>query len=129
MDLKCILFDLENTLYKNREFDKQYPKQITLLLSRDKSISVDEAKKLLEKTADELKKKSGKHVTKVATMKALGYTRSQVHEAFFKNNSRDYLKKDSKLDSMLSELSRKYKLGIVSNFRSTHTRKYSKHLV
>jgi len=119
--IKTVLFDLGNTLYKNKEFDRQYPRQLILLLAKDRGIGEEEAEKILSDTIEDLKKKSDKHVTKVATMAALGYTRSKVHEAFCKNNPGDFLERDSELAGMLAELATKYKLGIVSNFRSSHT--------
>ena len=118
--INTILFDLGNTLYQNKEFDRQYPRQLKLLLAKDRGISEIEASNLLKDAAEDLKKESSKHVTKVATMEALGYTRKQVHDAFCKNNPFDFLDKDLKLAGILNKLGTNYKLGIVSNFRSAH---------
>jgi FMN phosphatase YigB (HAD superfamily) len=56
--IKTVLFDLGNTLYSNKEFDKQYPRQLMLLLARDRGINVDDAKKILAGTKKELREKA-----------------------------------------------------------------------
>lgn len=120
--IKAILFDLGNTLYSNKEFDKQYPKRLIELLAKDKNISIEEAEIFLKNTKKKFDDKSDTHITKVATMKALGYSRSQVHDAFCRNKPEEYLKPDPELKEMLERISQKYKLAIISNFRSTHSR-------
>ncbi|MFH1126324.1 MAG: HAD family hydrolase [Candidatus Altiarchaeota archaeon] len=119
--IKTVLFDLGNTLYKNEEFDSQYPRLLSMLLAKDREITLEEAEETISETAKELKKKSSEHVTKVAMMEALGYTRTEVHDEFCKNNPKDFVKEDRQLVKMLARLSEEYRLGIVSNFRRSHT--------
>ena len=120
--VKVVLFDLGNTLYSNKDFDKQYPMRLYEMLAEDKGVSIDEAKGMVKQKGEELKATSDKHLTKVATMAAFGYSRPQVHQAFCKNDPSQYLDKNPPLNDLLSKISSSYKLGIVSNFRGSHTK-------
>jgi putative hydrolase of the HAD superfamily len=120
--ISAIIFDVGGTLYNNPRFDKQYPLQVYRMLAEDNGITVEEAEQLFKETKKKVEVKTDKHVTKVRVMAELGYTRSQVHEAFCRNNPSDFLKPNPDLNSLLEKLSRRYLLGIVSNFRTTHTR-------
>lgn len=115
-----ILFDLGGTLYENREFDAQYPKQLYHLLAGDMGITVDDAQRLLGETSRKLEAKTGKHITKVAAMEALGYTRRQVHDEFCKIDPTEYLRPDLRLAGLIERLSGRYRLGMVTNFRRAH---------
>lgn len=117
--IKAIFFDVGDTLYSNEEMEKEYPRQLYKLISETKGIDKDTAKLLLKETTEKLKA-TEKHVTKVRAMAELGYTRVQVHEAFCKVDPSKFLTKDIKLDQLIKELSEKYKLGIISNFKRSH---------
>jgi HAD superfamily hydrolase (TIGR01549 family) len=117
--VKTIFFDVGDTLYTSKEMEDSYPNKLYELISSDKNVSLDEAKKILKNSQDSLEGKIP-HVTKVAAMSNLGYSRAQVHEAFCKVTPKEYLKEDSKLDAILENLSKKYSLGIISNFKCSH---------
>ena len=115
--MNAILFDLSDTLYKNKELEEQYPEQLHHLLARDRGLTVEEAQAFMKKTKKELEEKTGKHITKVAVMSALGYTRAQVHEEFCRVDPAKYLVPDFKLAALIERLSKKYRLGMITNLR------------
>jgi len=117
--IKAIFFDTGDTLYTNEEMEKAYPKKLRDLVVETRGISKEEAKQLIDETAAKLKG-TVKHVTKVRTMAELGFTRPQVHEAFCKVNPKEFLSPDPELDLLMANLSKKYKLGIISNFKRSH---------
>jgi putative hydrolase of the HAD superfamily len=118
-NIKTIFFDTSDTLYSNAELEAAYPQKLVELLASTRQISQDEAKALLKETA---KKLEGlvKHVTKVRTMAELGFSRAQVHEALCKVNPHEFLRVDKELDAIMARLSKKYKLGIISNLKRSH---------
>lgn len=117
--IKVIFFDIGDTLYTNEELEKEYPQKLYELLSDTKGISLDEAKAQLKQVTEKLKQ-TEKHVTKVRAMAELGYSRAECHEAFCKIDPHKFLSKDPQLDATIAELAKKFKLGIVSNFKRSH---------
>lgn len=126
--IKTILFDVGATLYDNEIFDEQYSSQLTNLLMEEQKLSKEDAEALINTTTQELHQRSNKHITKVATMKELGFSRTKVHNAFCRNKPDELLRKDNRLVELLTTLSKQYTLGIVSNFRSSHTKEIVKAL-
>ncbi len=122
-DVKALLFDLGGTVYDCSEHDKEYSRMLYQLLAEDNGISLDEAKTLLEVTMKKLESESPIHITKVATMKALGYSRDRVHEAFCMVDPIDFLSPMPGLSDLFERLSEKYKLGVLTNFRRTQAEK------
>jgi HAD superfamily hydrolase (TIGR01549 family) len=120
-DIKTIFFDIGDTLYSNEDLEKEYPRKLYDLLCSTKNISRDEAKALLKETTEKLKQ-TEKHVTKVRAMTELGYSRAQCHEAFCTVDPYQFLSKDAQLDETIVKLSKKYKLGILSNFKISHVK-------
>lgn len=117
--IKAIFFDVADTLYINKELEKQYPLKLAELVSQERQVSVEDAERLLAETMKNLEG-SEKHVTKVRAMRELGFSREQVHAAYAKVIPSQYLSSDSQLATMLSDLNTKYKLGIISNFKKAH---------
>lgn len=118
--VKTVFFDVGDTLYKNEALEKAYPRELHSLLAATRNIEFETAKSLLKEITEQLKKKE-KHVTKVRAMKELGISRSEVHNAFGKVDPAAYLEKDSRLFTLLEKLAAKRTLGIISNFRRSHT--------
>jgi HAD superfamily hydrolase (TIGR01509 family) len=118
-NVKAVFFDTADTLYSNKAMEAAYPAKLVELLATTRDISHNEAKDLLKETSEKLKGMV-KHVTKVRTMAELGYNRAQVHEAFCKVNPAEFLSPDKELDPIMAQLSKKYKLGIISNFKHSH---------
>jgi HAD superfamily hydrolase (TIGR01509 family) len=118
-NIKTIFFDVGDTLYISEEMEKEYPRQLLRLLAKTKNIGELEAKQLLKETTEKLER-SERHVTKVRAMKELGFTRAQVHEAFCKVDPSRFLTRDPELDRLILRLSKKYELGIISNFKRAH---------
>jgi FMN phosphatase YigB (HAD superfamily) len=120
--ITTIFFDLGDTLYSNKELEKQYPYQLSVLLSEGKHVSIEEAENLIKQKETELEGKL-KHVTKVSVMEALGYTRGQVHDAFCKVDPSQYLSPNPLLKQLLKRLRKKYELGMITNFRRMQVEK------
>jgi|GEM_PF-1099955 len=117
--VKAIFFDIADTLYSNEHMEAAYPAKLVELLSTTRGISPGEAKALLKQTSEKLKG-TVKHLTKVRTMAELGYDRAQVHEAFCKVDPAEFLSPDPDLNPVMAQLSKNYKLGIISNFKRSH---------
>jgi HAD superfamily hydrolase (TIGR01549 family) len=119
-DIKAIFFDTSDTLYKNEELEKAYPQKLTEMVAREKKLSLDEAKKLLNETTAKLEA-TEKHVTKIRTAAELGFGPDEVYsKAFDKVAPADYLKEDASLRDCMSLLGQSYKLGIISNLKKLH---------
>src|SRR5689334_6812889 len=118
-DIQAIFFDVGDTLYANEEMEKEYPHQLYKFIAEKKGIDQDQAKNLLKEATEKLKQ-TEKHVTKVRAMAELGFTRAQAHEAFCKVDPSKFLVKDPVLDKIISELAKRFKLGIISNFKKSH---------
>lgn len=116
---RVIFFDVGDTLYTNEDLEKEYPRQLYKLISQTKYIEKEEAKALLKETTEKLIQ-TEKHVTKVRAMAELGFSRMQVHEAFAKVDPHQFLSKDPELTKVMAKLAKKYKLGLISNFKKSH---------
>lgn len=119
IDAGTIYFDIGDTLYFSEEMEKEYPKRLLKLISERHGVSTQEAKDKLQASSESLEGKIP-HVTKVAAMDALGFTRAEVHTAFCSVDPKQYLKPDPALDSFLQGLSKNFTLGIISNFKRSH---------
>ncbi len=53
-------------------------------------------------------------------MDSLGFTRAEVHQAFCLVNPEEFLQPDNELRKFLEALSKRYSLGIISNFKKSH---------
>lgn len=120
--IKAVFFDTAETLYASPKMEEAYPVAINKLVAETRGISVDEAEILLKKTKQKLEQTTTEHVTKVRTMAELGFSRSQVHEAFFTVNPKDFLSPDPALAAMMAKLTQVYRLGIISNFKASHVK-------
>jgi FMN phosphatase YigB (HAD superfamily) len=118
-EVKMIFFDLGNTLYRNDEMEREYVIRLHKLLAEDRQIPLAEAENLFDTTRNHLKTRL-QHATKVSAMEALGYTRKQVHDAFCQVDPGVFLTRDPRLSEFLTRLSKRFKLGIITNFRMSH---------
>lgn len=118
-NVRAIFFDTGDTLYSSEGMEAAYPAKLVELLVATRNVSPDEAKALLKETAEKLKG-TVTHVTKVRTMAELGYSREQVHEVFCEVDPAEFLKPDRDLALVIKQLSKKYQLGIISNFKRSH---------
>lgn len=116
---QTIYFDIGDTLYFSEEMEKQYPQKLYELISVRQSISVSAAKEKLKTASDNLEGKIP-HVTKVAAMGSLGFSRAEVHQAFCSVNPSQFLQPNEELNAFLELLSQFYSLGIISNFKKSH---------
>ena len=112
--IKVVFFDTSDTLYSNKDFEKAQSKQPIYLLSEKKNISFAEGERLFKDKKEDLKNKLD-HVTKVAVMMEFGFSRLEMQENMARIDAHDFLSSDEKLSSMIKNLSKNYKLGIISN--------------
>lgn len=113
--IKAIFFDSADTLYTQPEIENEHNRYLHLLIAEKHNIHPDEAKVKLKDITHQLKSIE-KHVTKVRSMAEFGFTKDQVYEAFAKVDHTSMLKEDPELRTMILTLSKKYKLGIISNY-------------
>lgn len=116
---EVIFFDVGGTLYKNSKMDREYTQRLLELIATTRALSHQQAEKVFEDTKEGLKC-SVRHITKVRAMQELGFTRSEVHDAFCKVDPYRYLVRDEELRALIQGLSQLYLLGIISNFRYSH---------
>jgi putative hydrolase of the HAD superfamily len=118
--VKVVFFDTSDTLYQNDALEAAYPRKLVELVAAARGVSVEDAKELIRQTAASLEGQV-KHVTKVRVASELGFSRNEVHEkAFCLVDPSQYLVKDEALNRLMSDLAKKYKLGIISNLRRSH---------
>ena len=112
--IKTIFFDTSDTLYSNKTFEKSQAEQPIHLLAELKRISFQDARQLFNAKKTELANKLS-HVTKVSVMIEFGVSRQEMQEHMAKLDAHNFLSADVDLTKILKSLSKKYKLGIISN--------------
>ncbi len=120
--IKAIIFDLDGTLYKSTEIRTKFAEAAYYTLSKFKKIGIDDAKRLLERKREELKREYGEPVPYTLTLKSFGMSVEQWHKenvSYF--DPRDYLTEDNRLRKSLIELKEHYHLAILTNNNSIQT--------
>ena len=117
--ITTVFFDVGDTLYVCPPMEQEYPRRLAQLLASSRGIGIEDAESELKATVKVLKEKA-KDTTKVRAMGELGFTRSQVHEAFCQVNPSEYLSWDRRTVSVIQALAPTYKLGVISNFKRIH---------
>lgn len=118
-NLKVIFFDVGDTLYKSEEMKREYPRQLETLLAKDRAISIQEARSIMNKQRKLIEDRT-LHVTKVAIMESLGYSRNRVHIAYNQVDPKPFLHEDKELQQVIKSLKSRYKLGIITNLQKEH---------
>jgi HAD superfamily hydrolase (TIGR01549 family) len=114
--IKVILFDLDGTLYKSPEIRKKFAEAAYHALAKLKNISVEEAKTMIEGTREKLKEKHGFPVPYTLTLIRFGMPVELWHKENIKFfNPRDYLSQNGELKEMLSGLTKRCRLAILTN--------------
>ena len=108
--MKCVLFDLDGTLYQSEEYSRHLDDQISGLISEMLGVSREQAEDLLRQG----KSKFG---TLTRTLESLGIDRERFFtEIARRTDINAYLKKDSTLGDLMRTLrQRGFRIGLVSN--------------
>lgn len=117
--ITTVFFDVGDTLYVCPPMEKEYPNRLVALLALSRGVAVEDARRLLSDTVRDLNERA-RNPTKVRAMEELGFTRSQVHEAFCRVNPSEYLSSDRRTATVIRALATSYKLGVISNFKRIH---------
>uniref|UniRef100_A0A7C4TD41 HAD family hydrolase n=1 Tax=candidate division WOR-3 bacterium TaxID=2052148 RepID=A0A7C4TD41_UNCW3 len=125
--IKVILFDLDGTLYKSSEVYQKFAEAAYFTYAKIKKTTIEEAKEVLEKRREEMKKEKGYAVPYTLALLEFGISIEQWHReniAYF--NAGDYLMKDEKLRGALIKLKEKCKLGVFTNNNRIQTERILK---
>jgi len=116
--IKTVFFDTNGTLYDSEEFDDAQSKRAVMMLAERKNIPLDNAKVLFKEKEAELKSRM-QHVAKAHVLIEFGISRNEWQEYLSKLNPAKFLVEDKELEIIISGLSKKYYLGILSNVTET----------
>jgi len=107
---RCILFDLDGTLYDSPEYSKRLDEEIARVVSEELSLDESEVKLLLERK----KKEIG---TLTRTIESLGMDRNLFYEKLSRRiEPRRYISRNPKIRLTIEKLKRMgFSVGLVSN--------------
>ena len=116
MKTKALIFDMDGTLYSNKYLTHAYTEAAYHTLSKFLQIEIKQAKEIVINKRKELAENLGYKPSLTYTLKTLGvsfefWNRENVRYV----NPKSLLKPDKKLKKLLKTLSKRFKLGIVTN--------------
>ncbi len=114
--LKAIIFDLDGTLYKSPEVYQQFAEAAYHTYAKIRNTTKEQAKEILEKKREELKKIRGFPVPYTLALIEFGIPIEKWHQeniAFF--DAGLFLKPDLKLKKVMEKLKQKYEIAVLTN--------------
>ncbi|MEO0123290.1 MAG: HAD family hydrolase [candidate division WOR-3 bacterium] len=127
--LKVIIFDLDGTLYTSNEVYQKFAEAAYYTYAKLKKSTIEQAKEILEKRREEMKKEKGYAVPYTLALLSFGIPIEEWHKENIKFfNAGDFLKKDEVLKNILLKLKEKYKLAVFTNNNRIQTERILKAL-
>ncbi|MEO0216842.1 MAG: HAD family hydrolase [candidate division WOR-3 bacterium] len=127
--LKVIIFDLDGTLYTSNEVYQKFAEAAYYTYAKLKKSTLEQAKEILEKRREEMRKERGYAVPYTLALLSFGIPIEEWHKENIKFfNAGDFLKKDERLANILSKLKEKYKLAVFTNNNRIQTERILKAL-
>lgn len=125
--IRNIVFDLDGTLYRNDELQREITSTAENLIASSRGLSLAAARKLLQQSSRRLAENQDEEPTLSLTCLELGISIDDLHDAFRQNvRPERYLVHDPVLQALLEALSASYDLYIYSNNNLFLTRKILK---
>ncbi|MBC8359370.1 MAG: HAD-IA family hydrolase, partial [Candidatus Aminicenantes bacterium] len=122
LSIKVLIFDLDGTLYNNKELDIAYAEARKAFLAKKLGCPIDEAVRLFNDKKDELSHKLQRQATGTETLRALGLKVEDWEEYNIREvNPKDFLEKDLQLKEVLKRVSSKYKLAVLTDNNEVQT--------
>jgi putative hydrolase of the HAD superfamily len=116
MKIKALIFDMDGTLYQNDNLNQAYSDAAYYTLAKFLQVSIREAKKIIITKREKLAKKLGYKPTYTYTLKTLGVSFDLWNkESINYIKPECFLKPDKKLKGLLNVLSKRFKLGLLTN--------------
>ncbi len=112
--IKAIFFDTTGTLYQSTEYEAEANVKTFELIAKVKNVTQKEAEELFRQRKKELKQKQDS-VTKTMVIESYGASRDDFQNALGSIDATKYVSQDEELVQMLERLSKKYKLGVITN--------------
>lgn len=114
--LRAIIFDLDGTLYVNRELGGEIHLSACRTLAEHYGIGLDEAEELFRQTKERLTGALEFTVSLTRTFEELGVDVPELHRRFCRDiYPESYLKRDERVVALLERLGREYELYIYTN--------------
>ncbi len=127
--LKVIIFDLDGTLYTSAEVYQKFAQAAYHTYAKLKKSTIEQAKEILEKRREEMKKERGYAVPYTLALLSFGIPIEEWHKENIKFfNAGDFLMKDEVLKKILTKLKEKYKLAVFTNNNKIQTERILKAL-
>jgi putative hydrolase of the HAD superfamily len=115
-ELKALVFDLDGTLYVNKELGREINICACRYIAELKGMSVVEAKELLRETKKTLSSESGIDSTLSHACMKLGGDLKELHRRFADEIVPEpFLSRDERVVNLLQSLGSKYELSIYTN--------------
>lgn len=108
--VRCVLFDLDGTLYESREYSKRLEEEIVRFVSEELHLDEQTAKSIL----DDRRKKIG---TLTRTIESLGIDRKSFYQTIAERiEPRQYISPNNRTRNVIKELRKEgLRIGLVSN--------------
>ncbi|MEO0142519.1 MAG: HAD family hydrolase [candidate division WOR-3 bacterium] len=125
--LKIIIFDLDGTLYTSTEVYQKFAEAAYHTYAKLKNTTIEQAKEILERRREELKRERGYAVPYTLALLSFGIPIEEWHKENIKFfNAGDYLKPNSELKDVLIQLKKRYKLAVFTNNNRIQTQRILK---
>jgi putative hydrolase of the HAD superfamily len=106
---RCILFDLDGTLYDSPDYSRRLEEEISKFVSEEISTSYEAARVLLKERRDRLG-------TLTRALESLGIDRAKFFESMAaRSEPSQYLSEDSTLFATITKLRHEFRIGLLSN--------------
>ncbi len=116
IQIRAIIFDLDGTLYVNRELGQEVHLSACRTIARHHGISDEEAGKLLRQTKEHLSRESGFPISLTRSCQELGIDIRELHRRFCQEISPEkFLTRDERVVALLKRLGSKHELYLYTN--------------
>jgi L-threonylcarbamoyladenylate synthase len=120
--LRALIFDMDGTLYRNRELEYRYAESVYPLVAQRRGLTLAQARELFDRTHLKLARRLGRRPSRFYTLSQLGISdlawaagpgRSVSPESWLRPNPR--------LRTTLAALAARFRLGLVTNNHQGNT--------
>lgn len=114
--IRAILFDLDGTLYVNRELSREIHLSACRYIAEVRGVMSAEAEKLVKETKDRLSAAQGYRVSLTRICTELGADIQELHRHFCEEiTPEEYLERDERVVNLLQQIGTRHELYLYTN--------------